>query len=60
VDLLWEDSGEYFQAFEEKLSCLKKGDLAIAVVPDLKEGLIACLTGLTGKPTIRPAQFGAV
>ena len=39
MDLLWEDSGEHIQAFEEKLSCLRKGEFAISAVPDLEEGL---------------------
>jgi len=36
---LWEHPGNHFQDFEEKLSYLRKGDLAIAMVPNPKEGL---------------------
>ena len=39
MELLWEDSGEYFQAFEEELLFLRKCDLAIATVSGLEEGL---------------------
>ena len=39
MELLWKDSGEHFQAYEEKLSYLWKGDLAIAAVPGVEKGL---------------------
>jgi len=39
VELLWEDCDEHFQAFEEELPCLRKGDLAIMAVPSLEEEL---------------------
>ena len=47
MDLLWKDSGEHFQAFEEELPFLRKGDLAIAAVPDLEEGLNRLFDGLS-------------
>ena len=39
MDVLWEHSGDHFQVFEEELSCLRKGDLTIAEVSGLEEGL---------------------
>ena len=32
MDPLWEYSGDYFQAFEEEISYLRKVDLAIATL----------------------------
>ena len=45
MDSLWEYSGNYFQALEEELSYFRKGDLAIAAVPNLKEGLNCLFDG---------------
>jgi len=46
VNSLWEYSGDYFQEFKEELPCLRKGDLAIAVVLGLNEGLNRLFDGL--------------